>query len=74
MQENTVTRAYLAESLFKKLGFSKSECSDLVDVVLEEVNEGLRKDGEVKISSFGTFRVKQKKESSRYGRRDLQGS
>lgn len=64
--EETVTRAYLTESIYKKLGFSRAECSDLVDAVLEEVNTALVENSEVKISSFGTFRVKSKK--ARVGR------
>jgi integration host factor subunit alpha len=62
MQEDTVTRAYLTDSIYKKLGFSRAECADLVDAVLDEVNKGLIKDGEVKISAFGSFKVRQKKQ------------
>jgi integration host factor subunit alpha len=62
MEENTVTRAYLTDSVYKKLGFSRAECADVVDAVLEEVNKGLIQDGEVKISAFGSFQVKQKKQ------------
>lgn len=62
MESNTVTRAYLTDAIYRKFGYSRAECSDLVDAVLEEMNTGLEEDGEVKISSFGTFKVKQKKE------------
>lgn len=64
--EETVTRAYLTESVYRKLGFSRAECSDLVDAVLDEINNSLVENGEVKISSFGTFKVKSKK--ARVGR------
>lgn len=61
MSENeTITRAYLTDAIYRKLGFSRAECADLVDAVLEEMNQGLVSDGEVKISSFGTFKVKSK--------------
>lgn len=67
MSDNdTVTRAYLAESLYKKFGYSRAESADLVDAVIEEVILGLESEGEVKISSFGTFKVKKK--SQRIGR------
>lgn len=66
INDETVTRAYLTESVYKKLGFSRAECSDLVDAVLNEVNNALVENSEVKISSFGTFRVKSKK--ARVGR------
>jgi len=61
MEGNTVTRAYLTDSIYKEFGYSRAECSDLVDAVLEEMNTGLEEEGEVKISSFGTFKVKNKK-------------
>ncbi len=67
MSDNdTVTRAYLAESLYKKFGYSRAEAADLVDAVIEEVILGLENEGEVKISSFGTFKVKRK--NQRIGR------
>ena len=67
MSENeTVTRAYLAEALYKKFGYSRTESADLVDAVIEEVIVGMEEDNEVKISSFGTFKVKNK--SERIGR------
>ena len=62
MEGNTVTRAYLTDSIYKEFGYSRAECADLVDAVLEEMNSGLDNDGEVKVSSFGTFKVKQKKQ------------
>lgn len=66
MQEDTVTRAYLTDSIYRKLGFSKAECADLVDSVINEMNNGLKNNEEVKISSFGTFKVRDKK--ARLGR------
>lgn len=62
----TVTRAYLAEALYKKFGYSRAESSDLVDAVIEEVILGIKNEDEVKISSFGTFKVKKK--NQRIGR------
>lgn len=62
MQEDTVTRAYLTDIIYKKYGYSRAESADLVYAVLEEINTGLEEDKEVKISSFGTFKVRQKKQ------------
>lgn len=62
LDNGTVTRAYLAEALYKKFGYSKAESADIVDAVIEEVIIGMEKENEVKISSFGTFKVKKKKE------------
>jgi len=58
----TVTRAYLAEAIYTKFGYSRAESSDLVDAVIEEIIVGMEKEDEVKISSFGTFKVKKKNE------------
>jgi len=62
----TLTRASIAEIVHKKIGFSFSESSELVDSVVDEVIKGLDKDGILKISSFGTFTVNEKK--ARIGR------
>jgi len=62
MSDNTVTRAYLANVIRNKFGYSKEDSADLVDSVIEEIQKGLEKAGEVKISSLGTFRVYYKKE------------
>lgn len=67
MSDNeTVTRAYLAEALYKKFGYSRAESADMVDAVIEEVILGIKNEDEVKISSFGTFKVKKK--NQRIGR------
>jgi integration host factor subunit alpha len=58
----TVTRAYLAEAIYNKFGYSRAESSDVVDAVIEEIIVGLEKEDEVKISSFGTFKIKKKNE------------
>lgn len=62
MIEETITRAYLTDAIHNKLGYSRAESADLVDTVLDEINLALKNEGEVKISSFGTFKVKTKKE------------
>lgn len=62
----TITRAYLAETIHRQLGLSVSECAILVDELFEEIIAALAKDGLVKLSSFGSFKVKQKK--ARVGR------
>ncbi len=61
MTDNTITRAYLAEAIFRKLGFSLAECSDLVDKVFEEMGKALENGQNIKISSFGAFRLRDKK-------------
>ena len=61
METQTVTRAYLMERIFKKLGYSRAEAAEFIDCILDEMNKALSSEGAVKISSFGTFQVRQKK-------------
>ena len=60
MSGRTVTRAQLAEAVYQEVGLSRSESAALVDEILSQVAEPLMQDGAVKISSFGTFSVRQK--------------
>src|SRR3954452_3266269 len=60
MSGKTVTRAQLAEAVYQEVGLSRSESADLVDAILDEISGSLLQDGSVKISSFGTFAVRQK--------------
>lgn len=66
MSQNTVTRAYLADIVHQELGFSKAEAMDMVDAVFEELIKALEETGVLKISSFGSFRVREK--AARVGR------
>ena len=67
----TLTRADLAETVNRKMGFSRSESLDLVEAVLGHVCEALRKGENVKISGFGSFVLRDKKE--RIGRNPKTG-
>ena len=60
MAGKTVTRAQLAESVYQEVGLSRSESAGLVDAILDEISQSLLQEGSVKISSFGTFAVRQK--------------
>ena len=60
MAGKTVTRAQLAESVYQEVGLSRSESAGLVDAILGEISQSLLQEGSVKISSFGTFTVRQK--------------
>jgi integration host factor subunit alpha len=61
MADGTLTRADLTDAIFRSLGISRNESSDFVERVLDEVSVSLEKGDTVKISSFGTFTVRQKK-------------
>ena len=58
----TLTRAGLAELIYSEIGISKTEASDVVDQFFEEIILDLIDGNSVKLTSFGTFSVKHKKE------------
>ena len=60
MPGKTLTRAQLAESVYQEVGLSRSESAGLVDAILGAISQSLLHEGSVKISSFGTFTVRQK--------------
>jgi len=71
MAERTVTRAELSEAVYEEVGLSRNESSELVETVLDEIAEALERGDVVKISSFGSFSVRQKGE--RVGRNPKTG-
>ena len=60
MIAKTVTRAQLGEAVYQEVGLSRSDSSDLVESVLEEIADALERGEGVKISSFGSFVVREK--------------
>ena len=71
MSERTITRADLAEAVYAQVGLSRNESASLVEVVLDEIADTLIKGDNVKISSFGSFSIRQKGE--RVGRNPKTG-
>ena len=69
--DKTTTRSTLSEAVFKNVGLSRNESSILVDSVFNEILKSLIEGDDVKISSFGTFIVRNKKE--RIGRNPKTG-
>jgi len=61
----------LSESVFQEVGLSRNESSDLVETILSEVVEALARGESVKISSFGSFTVRDK--GQRVGRNPKTG-
>ncbi|WP_295455525.1 integration host factor subunit alpha [uncultured Thiodictyon sp.] len=57
-----LTKADLAEHLFEELGLNKREAKDLVDSFFEEIRKTLERGEEVKLSGFGNFELREKKE------------
>ena len=56
----TITRADLSEVVYQKVGLSRTESSELVETVLSEITNCLARGENVKLSSFGSFVVRQK--------------
>lgn len=71
MGGKTITRADLSEAVYQKVGLSRTESADLVERVLREITECLERGETVKLSSFGSFSVRQKNE--RVGRNPKTG-
>ncbi len=67
----TLTRSDLSNSIYREIGLSLSESTDLVDAVIDEISAALEEGEVVKLSSFGTFKLRQKKE--RVGRNPKTG-
>lgn len=61
MTGKTITRADLTDAVYRSLGISRNESSAFVERILDEVALTLEKNETVKISSFGTFSVREKK-------------
>ena len=71
MTNTTLTRMDLSEAVFREVGLSRNESAQLVETVLEEMSDALVRGEQVKISSFGTFSVRDK--SARIGRNPKTG-
>ncbi len=67
----TITRADLAEAVYRQVGLSRKESNALVQSVLGEIADTLSRGEPVKLSSFGAFHVRDKKE--RIGRNPKTG-
>ncbi|MEL7491125.1 MAG: integration host factor subunit alpha [Pseudomonadota bacterium] len=61
MTGKTTTRADLTDAVYKTLGVSRNESSHFVERILEEISAALERGESVKVSSFGTFSVREKK-------------
>ncbi|MEM8878606.1 MAG: integration host factor subunit alpha [Pseudomonadota bacterium] len=71
MAGRTITRADLSEAVYEKVGLSRSESAQLVEMILAEMLETLERGENVKLSSFGSFVLRDKRE--RVGRNPKTG-
>ena len=70
-ERSTMTKADIVEKVYQKIGFSKKEAAELVEMVFNQLKTVLHNGDKVKISGFGNFVVREKK--SRVGRNPQTG-
>ncbi len=57
-----LTKADIAEHLFNVLGLNKREAKELVELFFEEIRQSLENGEVVKLSGFGNFNLRDKRE------------
>jgi integration host factor subunit alpha len=56
-----MTKADIVETIYEKVGFSRKESADIVDLVFDLLKETLERGDKIKISGFGNFVVREKR-------------
>lgn len=56
-----MTKAEIIENVYSKIGFSKKESSDIVELVFDTMKQTLERGEKIKISGFGNFVVRNKR-------------
>ena len=57
-----LTKAEMAARLFEELGLNKREAKEMVEMFFEEIRSSLEQGGQVKLSGFGNFDLREKNE------------
>lgn len=57
-----LTKAQIAERLYEELGLNKREAKELVEIFFEEIRGALQNGDQVKLSGFGNFDLRDKKQ------------
>ena len=71
MERKTLTRQDISEALYRDVGLSKHESALMLETVLEHISSAMIDGQIVKLSSFGSFTPRQKRE--RIGRNPKTG-
>lgn len=69
--KRSLIRADIAEAIYQKIGLSRNEFADMVGTILDEISKSLESGKNVKITSFGSFTVLNKRQ--RIGRNPKTG-
>jgi len=67
----TNTRADIAEKIYTEVGLSRRDSSEILDMIVDEIVNALSSGTDVKLSSFGTFSLRDK--NARAGRNPKTG-
>ena len=67
----TITKADIIEAIYQKIGYSKKDAADLVELIFNTIKDTLSNGEKIKISGFGNFVVRDKK--ARTGRNPQTG-
>jgi len=71
MSDKTLTRADLADAIVRDVGLSRQDSAEFVDTIFDKMTEAMVRGETVKLSSFGAYQVRDKKE--RMGRNPKTG-
>lgn len=55
-----MTKADLIDALYEKVGLSKKESSQIVELIFELIRQSLEHNEKVKVSGFGNFNIRSK--------------
>ena len=66
MSKKNISRDEIADTIHSEFGYSRKECLDIVNDIIEIIIHGINENHIVKIHNFGTFKLRRKK--SRIGR------
>lgn len=66
-----MTKADIVDEVYQKVGFSKKESAEIVDLMFEIIKETLERSENIKISGFGSFVLREKR--ARRGRNPQTG-
>jgi integration host factor subunit alpha len=55
-----MTKADLVEKIFEKIGLSKKEAQEIIEILFDTMKQTFIEGESVKISGFGTFNVRKK--------------
>ena len=62
IMNETLTKAAMADRLFEELGLNKREAKEIVELFFEEIRGSLERNEQVKLSGFGNFDLRDKKQ------------